>query len=197
MCPCDGRAPAEPAGQRGDYLPISRMNAAEGLPLNHCSTATGKPGTAQVPAGSGPRAVTWPNTAPPELATAEPRARAHALAASGDDLAAYCLSWGYMWWQVLGSNQRRLSRRFLQTAPKCFVTCANAEASRVLRLFTASPRTRPSLSDDHRSKEERVAARIVPNHSAKNARAPARGSSHNPPLPAPLPARTYDDRARY
>jgi hypothetical protein len=31
------------------------VNAAERLPLNHCSTATGKPGTAKVPAESRPQ----------------------------------------------------------------------------------------------------------------------------------------------
>jgi hypothetical protein len=63
------------------------------------------------------RAVTWPNTAPPELAGAGAQVRAQAPAASGDDLAEYRLSWGYMWWQVLGSNQRRLSRRFYRPLP--------------------------------------------------------------------------------
>ncbi len=27
------------------------------------------------------------------------------------------LTWDYMWWQVLGSNQRRLSRRFYRYLP--------------------------------------------------------------------------------
>ncbi len=58
------------------------------------------------------RTVTWPNTAPPELVAVGAQVRAHAPAVSGDDLAGCCLNWGYMWWQVLGSNQRRLSRRF-------------------------------------------------------------------------------------
>ena len=93
------------------------MNAAGRLRLNHCSTTPGKTGAAQLPAGSGAGAVTWPNTAPPELAAAGARVRARAFAASGDDLAAYCLSWAYLRWQVLGSNQRRLSRRFYRALP--------------------------------------------------------------------------------
>ena len=39
------------------------------------------------------------------------------IKARKNDLAAYRLSWRYMWWQVLGSNQRRLSRRFYRPLP--------------------------------------------------------------------------------
>jgi hypothetical protein len=53
----------------------------------------------------------------PELTGASAQVRARAPAAIGDDLTACCLSWGYMWWQVLGSNQRRLSRRFYRPLP--------------------------------------------------------------------------------
>jgi hypothetical protein len=83
--------PREPAGQRSDHLPAPPVTAAARLRLNHHSTATSK---------------------------AQARIfRLTAAAASGDDLAAYRLSWRYMWWQVLGSNQRRLSRRFYREPP--------------------------------------------------------------------------------
>jgi hypothetical protein len=47
-CPCASRVPDEPAGQRSDHLPISRLNAAGRLQLSHCSTAPSEPGAAQL-----------------------------------------------------------------------------------------------------------------------------------------------------
>jgi hypothetical protein len=49
------------------------MTAAARLRINHYSTAPGKTQTPQIPAGSGRRALTWPDTTPPELAGAPVR----------------------------------------------------------------------------------------------------------------------------
>jgi hypothetical protein len=60
----------EPGGQRSGHVPASPVTAAARLRLSHHSTAPGKAPARKIPAGSGRRALTWPNTAPPELARA-------------------------------------------------------------------------------------------------------------------------------
>lgn len=72
-CPCASRVPEETAGQRSAHLQAAPMTAAARLRLNRSSTAPGKTQAAQIPAGSGRGALTWLDTASPELAIASVR----------------------------------------------------------------------------------------------------------------------------
>jgi hypothetical protein len=60
----------EPGGQRSGHVPASPVTAAARLRLSHHSTAPGNAPARKIPAGSGRRALIWPNTTPPELARA-------------------------------------------------------------------------------------------------------------------------------
>jgi len=149
-----------------------------------------------------PSAVTWPNTAPPQLAEAGAQARPHAPAASGDDLAGHCLNWGYMRWQVLGSNQRRLSRRFYwepHPAPEPPLTCNDASRYPPSALLnhhsTTTTRSPPCPAGRHRTRA-RPAPRTDSVGHAKRKRSwcPDSRAATDRRVSAPLarPARTAD-----
>ena len=92
-------------------------------PLNHAGTS----GRHTPPTDDrADTALTWPNTSwNKSLAAARPAGPISA-ATDGPDHFTWRLTLGFTWWQVLGSNQRRLSRRFYRPAGGTAVTCANA-----------------------------------------------------------------------
>jgi len=79
--PADVHVPAayrrEPGGQPSGHVPASPVTAAARLRLSHHSTAPGKAPARKIPAGSGRRALTWPNTTPPELPLAPAQIGSH------------------------------------------------------------------------------------------------------------------------
>src|SRR5689334_19861744 len=64
-----------------------------------------------------PRSHDIPAAITESAATADPPTLVSCLRQSKVRVAKATLTWGYGWWQVLGSNQRRLSRRFYRPLP--------------------------------------------------------------------------------
>jgi hypothetical protein len=83
-----------------------RLNQVEQAPdwLNFLPRASGNP-------------LTCLDADPPAQPGRPRRFTAPLPAADRQDQAKRSLTWGFTWWQVLGSNQRRLSRRFYRPLP--------------------------------------------------------------------------------
>jgi hypothetical protein len=94
------------------------------------------------------------------------------------------LSWGCPWWQVLGSNQRRLSRRFYRELPVSHiiaVTCGNTTPARA------------ELGLNHSSTESGRAARGCPSAVACASTSPA----SRLPSPALAPSSSQPGRMKF
>src|SRR5262249_28025038 len=93
-------------------------------------------------AAAGPMTATWPRRTSrvyPTPSGSRPRFAASGCMRVGEvRMSSSALTWGFDWWQVLGSNQRRLSRRFYSHLQYALLSAVLFQLRLLLRLFSAT-----------------------------------------------------------